>query len=197
MRSATKLDEQDEDDERNAASRGGKLNKAGLSEGASTNGLGGDYESSGATSMVDGSGGVVGGSGSGSSETKSKKINDLAARLKIDKAANKSFRYQKLCEKIGMDLTTRGRLTVNLKTCDRLPEALYSVNLQTTPALTQQQQQPSANSSSAAAQPTTSTNQPAAASTLQMINPSSSGLSAKDASTVSAVLPANNLPRHK
>lgn len=54
---------------------------------------------------------------------------DLATRLKIDKSANKLFRYRQLCEKIGMDLTTVGRLSVSLKICDRFPEALYSLNV--------------------------------------------------------------------
>lgn len=90
---------------------------------------------------------------------------DLAARLKIDKSANKSFRYRKLCEKMGMDLTTVGRLTVSLKMCDRLPEALYSINILTPgfvqQASTQQQQQQQANNQN---------NQLASAS-LQQVNP--------------------------
>lgn len=80
---------------------------------------------------------------------------DLATRLKIDKSANKLFRYRQLCEKIGTDLTTVGRLVVNLKMCDRFPEALYSLNA-AAPAITSTAaaQQPSAaNSTSQAGQP--------------------------------------------
>jgi len=40
-----------------------------------------------------------------------------------------SYQYRKLCEKLGFDLTSKGRLNLKLKFCDRLPEALYSMNL--------------------------------------------------------------------
>lgn len=40
-----------------------------------------------------------------------------------------NLQYRKLCEKLGCDLTSVGQLTVTFKFCDRLPEALYSLNL--------------------------------------------------------------------
>lgn len=36
--------------------------------------------------------------------------------------------YTALCEKLGVDLSSVGILQINLKSCDRLPEALYSLN---------------------------------------------------------------------
>jgi hypothetical protein len=49
------------------------------------------------------------------------------------------IQYRKLCDKIGFDLTNVGQLVVNLKSCDRLPESLYSLNF---PQLTNQISQP-------------------------------------------------------
>lgn len=93
---------------------------------------------------------------------------DLATRLKIDKSANKLFRYRKLCEKIGVDLTTVGRLSVSLKLCERLPEALYSINMQA-PAM------PVAHSTSQAVQSAAASQLPASA--MQNVNPSTSSSS--------------------
>jgi hypothetical protein len=41
-----------------------------------------------------------------------------------------NIQYKRLCEKLGCDLTSIGQLNVRLKFCDRLPEALYSLNYQ-------------------------------------------------------------------
>lgn len=48
---------------------------------------------------------------------------------KDDKSSNQNLQYTKLCEKLGFDLASVGQLHIQLKTCDRLPEALYSINL--------------------------------------------------------------------
>lgn len=57
-----------------------------------------------------------------------------AGRLK---SISTSYQYQKLCDKLGFDLTSRGKLSIYLADIERLPEALYSLNL---PVLSQQQQ---------------------------------------------------------
>lgn len=36
--------------------------------------------------------------------------------------------YTVLCQKLGVDLTSMGKLQIHVKACDRLPEALYSLN---------------------------------------------------------------------
>ncbi len=46
-----------------------------------------------------------------------------------EKNSFNSYQYRKLCEKLGFDLTSVGQLIVNLKVCDRLPEALCSFNM--------------------------------------------------------------------
>lgn len=53
------------------------------------------------------------------------------------KSISTSYQYQKLCDKLGFDLTSRGKLSIYLTDIERLPEALYSLNL---PVLSQQQQ---------------------------------------------------------
>ena len=58
---------------------------------------------------------------------------------------NQGIQYRKLCEKIGFDLTNVGQLVVNLKSCDRLPESLYSLNF---PQITNQTTHPSNNPNS-------------------------------------------------
>jgi hypothetical protein len=58
---------------------------------------------------------------------------------------NQDIQYRKLCEKIGFDLTNVGQLVVNLKSCDRLPESLYSLNF---PQITNQTTHPSNNPNS-------------------------------------------------
>ena len=45
------------------------------------------------------------------------------------KSISTSYQYQKLCDKLGYDLTSKGKLNVHLASIDRLPEALYSLNL--------------------------------------------------------------------
>lgn len=77
-----------------------------------------------------------------SSKTKSRKNIEKPKSLTLKNKANlnsinTSYQYKKLCEKLGFDLTSKGKLTIKLQTCDRLPEALYSLNL---PALNQQPQ---------------------------------------------------------
>ena len=53
---------------------------------------------------------------------------------------NSSYQYRKLCEKLGFNLTTICQLVVNYKICDRLPEALYGLNLPQYQLLSTQQQ---------------------------------------------------------
>ncbi|CAF0799003.1 unnamed protein product [Brachionus calyciflorus] len=55
---------------------------------------------------------------------KNVKNDDEKTKSKFD-----SSQYNKLCDKLGLDLSSVGVLQVNLKTCDRLPEALYSLNI--------------------------------------------------------------------
>jgi len=58
-------------------------------------------------------------------------ITKLPTSLKpLNSDKNTSYQYRKLCEKLGFDLTTVGELLINFKHCDRLPEALYSLNQQ-------------------------------------------------------------------
>ena len=78
----------------------------------------------------------------------------------IDKNSFNSYQYHKLCEKLGFDLTSVGQLIVNLKVCDRLPEALCSFNM---PQQQQQQQQQQTNLS----QPTL----PSSSSSYSLSNP--------------------------
>lgn len=56
-------------------------------------------------------------------------------KLNLNSSYNKSvvtsIQYRKLCDKLGYDLTSVGQLVVSLKLCDRLPESLYSLNMQT------------------------------------------------------------------
>ncbi len=51
-------------------------------------------------------------------------------RQNYDKnAVINNLQYRKLCSKLGCDLTSFGQLVVNFKSCDRLPESVYSINL--------------------------------------------------------------------
>ena len=61
-------------------------------------------------------------------------IKEMHPKLAGDKISAKAhtasnFQYAKLCDKLGFDLTSKGELFVRLDSCDRLPEAIYSLNL--------------------------------------------------------------------
>ena len=61
-------------------------------------------------------------------------IKEMHPKLASDKTSTKAntasnFQYAKLCDKLGFDLTSKGELVVRLDSCDRLPEAIYSLNL--------------------------------------------------------------------
>ena len=65
---------------------------------------------------------------------------------------NTNAQYRRLCDKLGMDLSSVGELTVHLKHCDRLPESLFSISVPqfpsqvTSPTSQSSTQQPSSQS---------------------------------------------------
>lgn len=64
---------------------------------------------------------------------------------KIDTAKKfhkvESIEYRKLCEKIGFDLTSTGKLNVKLVKCDRLPDTIYTMNIANASSTQSQNQQ--------------------------------------------------------
>ncbi|RNA42097.1 PDZ domain-containing 8, partial [Brachionus plicatilis] len=75
---------------------------------------------------------------------------DLADFLDKKKTSASKFgecaEYSSLCERLGVDLSSVGKLQINLKSCDRLPEALYSLNQAQSPKVDTQLIQKTASS---------------------------------------------------
>lgn len=71
-----------------------------------------------------------------STKTDLKPIRPLSLKSldKLEKIST-NYQYRKLCQKLGFDLTSKGKLKIKLDLCEKLPEALYSLNF---PVLSQQ-----------------------------------------------------------